>query len=169
MYRNSWKRIKCRHKVWQRTCATCRGKSFCIHERRKETCYECCGKQICEHHRRRSRCADCRGLLSVAEALFSSAKARAKKQHLVFDFSVQDVLIWLGDGVCPVLGLRYSHNTKINDKSPTIDRFNSKIGYTKENCCVMSYLANSIKRNATPEQLRKIAEWVTKREHSLRF
>lgn len=169
MYKNSWKRIKCRHKVWQRTCRVCRGKLVCDHERRKETCHDCSGKQICEHHRRRSRCVDCRGFLAVAESLYSSAKSRAKKQGLTLDFSVQDVLAWIGDGFCPVLGVRYSHNRKINDQSPTVDRFDSTAGYTKENCCVMSYLANSIKRNATPEQLRAVTEWVTKHEHSLRL
>lgn len=63
---------------------------------------------------------------------------------------------------CPVLGIPLfpgigrgpQHN------APTLDRIVPDLGYVPGNIRVMSHLANSMKRDATPEQLRTFAEWV---------
>jgi hypothetical protein len=43
--------------------------------------------------------------------------------------------------------------------SPSIDRLDSRKGYTPENIVVISHRANTIKGNATPEELRMIAKY----------
>ena len=44
--------------------------------------------------------------------------------------------------------------------SPSIDRLKPELGYTKGNAVWVSFLANIVKRERTPSQLRRIAEWI---------
>lgn len=70
----------------------------------------------------------------------------------------------IGDGVCPVLGVKYDFSARFGqgggDLSPSLDKFEPALGYVDGNCFVISYLANRIKCNATPEQVQKVAEWM---------
>lgn len=55
---------------------------------------------------------------------------------------------------CPVLGLslkRGDYGAKYN--SPSIDRIIPGLGYTKGNVRIISYRANWLKNNATPEEI----------------
>ena len=67
---------------------------------------------------------------------------------------------------CPVLGieLKLSELSK-NGGAPysySLDRINPELGYIKGNVMVMSHLANSMKNNATKEQLISFSNWVRK-------
>ena len=67
---------------------------------------------------------------------------------------------------CPVLGIEidYSLGRGAGPKpnSPSVDRTNPDSGYIPGNVVVMSAMANAMKSNATPEQLRLFARWVRK-------
>lgn len=91
---------------------------------------------------------------------FLSLKSRAVKKGLEFSLVEEDVL---GVTVCPVFGfpLVRSSNGPSYD-SPSVDRIDNTKGYVKGNIQIMSYLANSMKRDATDEQLILFAEWVLK-------
>jgi hypothetical protein len=98
--------------------------------------------------------------------LFMWAKGRAKKRGLVFTITEADVVI---PERCPVLGMVLkSHPGRMGagDSSPTLDRFKPELGYIPGNVCVISWRANSIKKNATLEELEKIARWVRTREEN---
>lgn len=64
--------------------------------------------------------------------------------------------------VCPILGLEldytFGKGTR-NECSPSIDRIDSNKGYEIGNCIVVSWRANRIKNDGTPEEHRKIAEF----------
>lgn len=64
---------------------------------------------------------------------------------------------------CPILGIPLKVNTGhlggLSD-SPSIDRKDSTKGYVKGNVWVISQLANQMKSNATPEQLKTFARWI---------
>lgn len=64
-----------------------------------------------------------------------------------------------------MLGLRLKQGTcrKRLNASPSLDRLNPRKGYVPGNVAVISFIANTIKSNATPTQLRKVADWVAKR------
>lgn len=95
------------------------------------------------------------------KALFRNAAKRAQKYGLEFDLHWKDLEI---PEVCPILEipLEFSRTGKPTDNSPSIDRKDPTKGYTKDNVWIVSFMANSIKRNANPETLRKFADWVYK-------
>lgn len=94
--------------------------------------------------------------LYPARLLLTSAKQRAKELKVPFSITEDDVVI---PELCPVLGEPMVIKTPM---APSIDRIDPKKGYVKGNVQVMSRLANSMKSNASPEQMLKFAEWVLK-------
>ena len=86
--------------------------------------------------------------------MLQSAKARAKRDGFTFDLTKEDIII---PEVCPVLGIPLYVGTRFDhDNAPTIDRKGFVLGYTKRNIKVISYRANRIKNDATPEELEKV-------------
>ena len=96
-----------------------------------------------------------------AHYLWYSAKRRAREKGLPFDLEVSDITI---PEVCPVLGIPITPVREgfVNrPTSPSLDRVFPKKGYVKGNVVVMSWRANSIKRDATLEELKKLVDWMT--------
>ena len=61
--------------------------------------------------------------------------------------------------VCPVLGMELDWGMNgCNNNSPSLDR-NPNFGYVKGKVEMMSHLANKMKNNATPEQLKQFSEY----------
>lgn len=83
--------------------------------------------------------------------LYSGAKQRAKKKNLPFDIEVECIKI---PKFCPVLNIELKLGLKgFCDNSPSIDRITPDLGYVKGNIIVVSYRANAIKRDATPDEI----------------
>jgi hypothetical protein len=62
---------------------------------------------------------------------------------------------------CPVFNRRFvDRGVGFSPWSPSIDKIDPAKGYVRGNVQVISMLANAMKRNATPAQLRQFAEWV---------
>ncbi len=61
--------------------------------------------------------------------------------------------------ICPVLKIKMSWGGNIQT-SPSLDRINNKKGYTKDNVCWISYRANSIKCDASYDQIIKVGKWL---------
>lgn len=96
--------------------------------------------------------------VSFEKYLWTSAKARSKRNGLDFDIEIEDVFV---PQYCPVLGLELKRNDKgILPNSATLDRVDNSKGYIKGNIQVISYLANTMKNQATQEQLLLFADWV---------
>lgn len=90
--------------------------------------------------------------------MFHSAKARAKKKGLEFTITKEDIVI---PEYCPILKMKLipSVDTGYSQCGPSIDRIDPTKGYTKENIQVISIFANTMKQNATIEQLKLFEEW----------
>lgn len=83
--------------------------------------------------------------------LWENARNRAKAKGVSFTLRVADIHI---PTRCPVLGIELQRGSgKCSDASPTLDRLNPNEGYTADNTRVISHRANSIKRNASIEEL----------------
>lgn len=94
------------------------------------------------------------------QMLLSSARSRAKKKNIPFSITIKDIDI---PDVCPILGIplvRHFDQHGGLDDSPSIDRIVPELGYVPGNIQVVSRLANSMKSNATKEQLLLFAEWI---------
>jgi hypothetical protein len=62
--------------------------------------------------------------------------------------------------VCPVLGMKLDWGMNGHQpNSPSLDRIDSTKGYIPGNVMMMSNLANKMKQNATPEQLKQFSRY----------
>jgi hypothetical protein len=92
-----------------------------------------------------------------AVRLLTKAKQRAKEEGLEFDLSHEDIVI---PERCPYLDVPLTHELG-QGQLPTnssIDRIDSSKGYVKGNIQIISRLANTMKSNATHEQLLTFAK-----------
>jgi hypothetical protein len=92
--------------------------------------------------------------------LWRNARSRSIKKNIYFDLKREDIVI---PTRCPILGMPLFSsvgNRGGGPASPTVDRIDPTKGYTKENVHVISRRANTLKSDASPEELRKICEWI---------
>jgi len=62
--------------------------------------------------------------------------------------------------VCPVFGVELDWGMgSLNGNSPSLDRIDSTKGYIKGNVMMISHLANTMKQNVTPEQLKQFSRY----------
>lgn len=93
--------------------------------------------------------------------LIKRVKDRAKKYGVPVEITSDDLTL---PQFCPILGIELQVNhghVGGKSNSPSIDRKNNNEGYVKGNVWVISQLANQMKSNATPEQLKAFARWIT--------
>lgn len=87
--------------------------------------------------------------------MLDRSKSRAKKKGFEHNITIDDIQI---PDKCPLLGIPlFAGQGGVCPNSPTLDRIDSSKGYVKGNVWVISYKANTIKSNATPEELLLIA------------
>lgn len=92
------------------------------------------------------------------KTILYSAKHRAIKKGLDFNLTLDDIII---PEICPVLGISLDlYQDTQKRSSPSLDRIDPKLGYTKDNVQVISWLANTMKQDADKEHLLKFAKWV---------
>lgn len=90
--------------------------------------------------------------------MLATAKHRAKKNDLPFSITVDDFDI---PEYCPILKIKLEVNDGIAlNNSPSLDKIIPELGYVVGNIQVISKLANSMKTNASVEELMLFAEWV---------
>ena len=94
--------------------------------------------------------------------MLKSARKNAGLKQLPCDLTLADLPM---PERCPILGLviDYSYGTKggkIQQTSPSVDRIDPTKGYVKGNIQVISMRANTLKNNATAEELRKVADYM---------
>lgn len=94
--------------------------------------------------------------MTIAKHLVWSSRARAKERGIPHTITDADVIV---PEVCPALGIPLKNSGPQADNSPSLDRIIPDLGYVPGNVVVISKLANRIKSNATPDQLRKVAQW----------
>lgn len=98
--------------------------------------------------------------MSNKNKLLKRLKERAAKKNIPVAVTLEDITV---SAYCPILGIplqvNHGHVGGLYN-SPSIDRKDNTGSYTKENIWVISQLANQMKSNASPDQLRTFARWV---------
>lgn len=89
--------------------------------------------------------------------LVRAAKHRAKNKNVPFDITWEDLELI---NVCPVLGIPIFTKTLNNQNAPSIDRFIPKLGYVKENVFIISKRANTLKGDATINEVKLILKYM---------
>lgn len=91
--------------------------------------------------------------------MLKRAERRAKEKGLEFDLTVDDVVI---PELCPILGVPLVIGEGKGPKpfSPSLDKINPDMGYTKGNVVVISMRANQIKSNASLEEIEKVCQYL---------
>lgn len=97
-----------------------------------------------------------KNLLKLKQNLYRNAKKRALKKGLEFTIELKDIHI---PKRCPILKVPLICSTRY---SPSIDRIYPDKGYIKGNIAVISNLANSMKANATRQELLIFAKNIKK-------
>jgi hypothetical protein len=97
-----------------------------------------------------------------AVTMWRGARDRARAKGLEFSISQERVLAALQRGVCEVTGLQFELRAGGHfDRSPlgpTIDRIDSKHGYTEHNVQIVCWIYNLAKSNWTHEDVMLMVE-----------
>lgn len=92
--------------------------------------------------------------------IYRRAKRRALERGLEFALTPEDITV---PHTCPILGIPLYVTTGRSGafpNSPSLDRIDSTLGYTKDNVWVISQLANSMKSNASVGTLKAFGKWI---------
>lgn len=91
-----------------------------------------------------------------------NAKSRAKTKNINFDFTVEDFLkLYIKqNGNCFYSGLPMSINIDDN-RIMSIDRINSDLGYTKDNCVLTIRVVNIMKNNLSFSEFIKMCQIIS--------
>jgi hypothetical protein len=121
-------------------------------------CKECCRK-------RRNASLKANPALRQTSVMLCGAKRRAKEKKLEFNIDKEHVRSLIVTH-CPILGIplewstRRGNGSNITVGSPSLDRIDPTKGYTKGNVWIISHRANTIKNNATHEELKLVTKAV---------
>jgi hypothetical protein len=91
----------------------------------------------------------------MIRALLNSAKKRAKEKGIVFNLTIEDIHL---PSICPALGIELDYSKKlcVRPNSPSLDRRIPELGYVKGNVQVISHKANTMKSDASLDELRRL-------------
>jgi hypothetical protein len=94
----------------------------------------------------------------IATSMLEKARARAKKNSIPFSLIKTDIIV---PSHCPILGLALRIGSgSAHDASPSLDRIIPEKGYVPGNIIVISHRANTIKSNATVNELFRVYQWL---------
>jgi hypothetical protein len=95
---------------------------------------------------------------NIKNRLLNAARQRVKKYGYAFDIDLSDIVV---PTHCPLLGIELyiaEGRKSAKDNSASLDRIDSSKGYVKGNVWVISHRANTIKSNATLEEVELLVQ-----------
>ena len=113
--------------------------------------------KVCKDKEHKLRCE-----ANPYRQIFAAKKNHAKSRGIEFTIKFEDV-IW--NEVCPVLGIDLDYKRFNADRcgvryhSPSFDRVSPNLGYIPGNVIIVSARANTIKNNATVDELERVASY----------
>jgi hypothetical protein len=96
-----------------------------------------------------------------ARYLLRAARYRASLKDAEFHLRESDIHI---PDVCPILGIKLFYSETRSPNTPSLDRKNNEKGYVPGNVQVISFRANTLKNDASIEELEKVLNWMKSQE-----
>lgn len=101
--------------------------------------------------------------LEWAKSAARAAQRRAKRARVPCEID-HELLLSMAPSHCPVLGVELTYKGSKSNKrslrnSASVDRIIPELGYVHGNIIVISRRANMIKNDASPEELRNVADF----------
>lgn len=93
---------------------------------------------------------------TIEYTMFYDARKRAIKLGLPFDITPDDITV---PEFCPVLGIKLLI-AGARDNRPSLDRIKPSNGYVKTNIAVISFRANRLKSDASPDEIKRILSYM---------
>jgi hypothetical protein len=89
--------------------------------------------------------------------MLTRAKSRAKQKNIPFNLTLEDIEV---PETCPLLGIPIEIQPKkgYHPNSPSLDKIIPEKGYIKGNVWVISNRANTLKNDATLQELKTLVE-----------
>lgn len=138
----------------QKYCKNCA--PIALAESARERKFRCYHSDI-ENYRARERIRSAAARrANPALSVYNGSKERASQLGKEFSISFSDLVI---PDTCPVLGTKFMFKTPY---SMSIDRIDNDKDYVKGNVQIISKKANSMKSDASIEELQRFAQWVLK-------
>jgi len=98
--------------------------------------------------------------LDPLKRLVQTSASRARRNNLEHNITVDDLIL---PDKCPLLGIPFKQGIKNNyAETYSLDRINPALGYVKRNVWIISMRANTMKSNASKEELNTFAKNILK-------
>lgn len=140
-------------------CSRSKLKDGTVKKYREYVCYTCKSSREKEHPlftEKRAARQRKYNLKNPHKKMYWGSKKRAIDKGLEFNIDLTDIVI---PKHCPLLGIELKHGTGfLIDESPSLDRIDSDKGYIKGNVWVISHKANTMKSDATLEELELLVQ-----------
>ncbi len=117
----------------------------------RDTCKKCSHAKRERERRARSWKDDAR------QCMLNNCRQRAKAKNIPCTITKEDIVI---PDKCPVLGIKLERGGSFKHNSPSVDKILPELGYVPGNVCVISYRANSIKTDATLEEVESVLNYM---------
>ena len=119
------------------------------HAKKNNAAVASCGCYAKDEHNRNWGRHDARGYLLAA------ARYRSTERGMEFTITKEDIVI---PDKCPLLGIDIIPKAKDRFHSPSLDRIDNNKGYTPDNIWVVSSRANTLKNDASIQELELLVE-----------
>lgn len=90
--------------------------------------------------------------------ILNGTRSRAKERGIDFNLDLKDIVI---PETCPICQIPLKYSSKRTNNTPSIDRINNSLGYTKGNVRVISWRANRLKSNITKEEVSRLNDYLS--------
>ncbi len=95
--------------------------------------------------------------VAALRAYLNNKRSNCRALGVPFELTFDDV--WPIPATCPALGIPISLFATDRDHAYSLDQIRPRQGYVKGNVVAVSYRANRIKNDATPDELQRIAKF----------
>ena len=121
-----------------------------------------------------SECKECMRKYRMSRPFYNilnNARKRARVRDIPFNLT-EEYLESIWTGVCPVfqtrLDLPNHGGTAVSPTKPSLDRLVPDKGYVPGNVIWISFKANTIKSDATSEEVQAVATWLQQTEEEIK-